>query len=142
MIGVSRSQDNKVHFGSLGFDGVRWAMKKEHIDDCYISDPISTFKYLPKTGKFLLASEKSEIQLFDVKTRKALTNPMEFGILSIVDAKTTEDEQFIFFAHSSGSVNMHYIGDNSFTFVTSLQGEFSDACFQKIEVFSKVTKLP
>jgi len=65
---------------------------------------------------------------------------MEFGILCIADIKTTDDEQFIFFAHTSGQVNMHYIGDNSFTFVTSLQSDFPDSCYQKVEVFSKVTK--
>ncbi|MFO0116415.1 MAG: hypothetical protein ACK521_01920 [bacterium] len=64
---------------------MRWKMDSKLITDCFISDAITVFKYLSKSQRFLLATSKSEMQLFCAKTLKSLTNPMEFGVLNIVD---------------------------------------------------------
>jgi hypothetical protein len=45
---------------------------------------------------------------------------MEFGAQSICDVQVTEDEQFALIAFDSGQVNLNYIGDNSFTFVSTI----------------------
>jgi hypothetical protein len=42
------------------------------------------------------------MQLFCLKSLKSLTNPMEFGVLNVVDLQVTADEQFLFVAYSSG----------------------------------------
>lgn len=81
---------------------MRWQMDSKPIADCFISDPVTVFKYLPKSQKFLLATSKSEMQLFCAKSLKSLTNPMEFGVLNVVDLQVTADEQFLFLAYSSG----------------------------------------
>jgi hypothetical protein len=77
-------------------------MESKTITECFLSDPITVFKYLRKSQRFLLATNKSEIQLFCANSLKSLTNPMEFGVLNNVDLQVTADEQFLFVAYSSG----------------------------------------
>lgn len=95
-------------------------MDSKPIQDCFISDAVTVFRYLRKSQKMLLATSRSEMQMFCAKSLKSLTNPMEFGVLHVVDLQVSADEQFLFVAYSSGKVSLIYIGDNSFAFVASL----------------------
>jgi WD40 repeat protein len=77
------------------------------------------------------------LQIFSAKTLKPLTNPISIGILEVVDIEVSRDEQFLFIAYGTGLVNMHYIGDNSFTFITTIQQGFANSVFQKLVVYHR-----
>lgn len=77
-------------------------MDSKPLGDCFIQDAVTVFRYLNKSEKILLATGRSEMQLFCAKSLKSLTNPMEFGALQVADLQVSEDEQFLFLAYHSG----------------------------------------
>jgi len=46
---VSRAQDNQAHYQNLVFDGMRWQMDTKQLVDCFVADPVTVFKFLPKS---------------------------------------------------------------------------------------------
>jgi hypothetical protein len=45
---------------------------------------------------------------------------MQIGIYLVLDIAFTPDEQFVLMAYETGLVNLYFVGDNSFSFITTI----------------------
>jgi hypothetical protein len=50
-----------MHQQTLAFDGLNWNLKSKLIEGSFLEDRVAQFRYLPKSQKYLLATEKSEV---------------------------------------------------------------------------------